>query len=371
MPRDRYDDPLSPMIQPAGSGRRLLLGGVAVACGLGVGLGLWARPAPSERRLAAAPAAPMAVAARRELQIVVDDPKPPPLPLPLPAIPAEAVPPTPEATPSAARPRLVSVVATPRLVQSPPARRLARLEAPARPAAAAARIPGRARPARIILAKVIKPPTLPMPAKKRPRVARAAPQQGPKAASKARLLLARAPARRPEHAAKPLRAVVHVQAAKPRPRLEKVRLVREAPVRAVKARPLRIAAAVPPARKPEPKTRARWSPPMRAQRPASAPTARPVGLMKVSNPQRCASLDPGAALVCATPSLGAADRQMSRAFRDARAAGVPDWRLQQEHQRWLAARAAAAREAPWAVHDVYQARIAELNGLTHDAQGGN
>ena len=91
--------------------------------------------------------------------------------------------------------------------------------------------------------------------------------------------------------------------------------------------------------------------------------------MKVSTP-RCASRGAGAALVCTDPSLGAAERQLTRAYQSARAAGVPDAQLQREQQRWLAARSAAAREAPWAVHDVYLARIAELNGLAREAHGG-
>jgi hypothetical protein len=98
-----------------------------------------------------------------------------------------------------------------------------------------------------------------------------------------------------------------------------------------------------------------------------APLPHP-GLMKVSTP-RCASRDPAAALVCSDASLGAADRQLARAYQGARAAGVPDAQLQRQQQRWLAARSAAAREAPWAVHDVYLARIAELNGQAHDAHG--
>jgi hypothetical protein len=93
------------------------------------------------------------------------------------------------------------------------------------------------------------------------------------------------------------------------------------------------------------------------------------GLMKVSSP-RCASSDPGEAMTCADPSLTAADRQLTRAYQGARAAGVPDGRLQAGQERWLAARAAAAREAPWALHDVYMARIAELNGQAKEAQGG-
>lgn len=96
----------------------------------------------------------------------------------------------------------------------------------------------------------------------------------------------------------------------------------------------------------------------------------PSGLMKVSTSPRCASRDPGEALTCADPALSAAERQVSRAFQGARAAGVPDAQLQLGQQRWLAARSAAAREAPWALRDVYMARIAELNGQAKEAQGG-
>lgn len=68
-------------------------------------------------------------------------------------------------------------------------------------------------------------------------------------------------------------------------------------------------------------------------------------------------------------TINDADRQMNRAYSTARAAGVPDWQLRRQQQRWAQARASAAREAPWAVHDVYLARIAELHDLTRDAQG--
>jgi hypothetical protein len=106
-------------------------------------------------------------------------------------------------------------------------------------------------------------------------------------------------------------------------------------------------------------------PPARA-RAAVIPPAHASGLMRVSAP-RCVSRDRGQAIVCADPSLGAAERQLTRAYQDARAAGVPDAQLQHQQQRWLAARSAAAREAPWAVHDVYLARIAELNGQAREA----
>ena len=51
--------------------------------------------------------------------------------------------------------------------------------------------------------------------------------------------------------------------------------------------------------------------------------------------------------------------------------GAPDAQLRQQQQRWLSARSSAAREAPWAVHDVYLARIAELNGQAREAHGDN
>jgi hypothetical protein len=104
-------------------------------------------------------------------------------------------------------------------------------------------------------------------------------------------------------------------------------------------------------------------------RPEPVPAPPDSGLMKVSSP-RCASSDPGEAMTCADPNLTAADRQLTRAYQGARSAGVPEGQLQAGQQRWLAARAAAAREAPWALHDVYMARIAELNGQAKEAQGG-
>jgi uncharacterized protein YecT (DUF1311 family) len=84
---------------------------------------------------------------------------------------------------------------------------------------------------------------------------------------------------------------------------------------------------------------------------------------------RCASPDPGEALVCGDPALGAAQRRLNRIYQEAVAAGVPQATLEQQQQRWLAARAAAAREAPWAVREVYQARIAELQDMTREAHG--
>ena len=72
-------------------------------------------------------------------------------------------------------------------------------------------------------------------------------------------------------------------------------------------------------------------------------------------------------MVCADQRLGARDRQLQDAYRSAEAAGVPASSLRRQQSRWLAARAAAAREAPWAVEDVYVARISELKDQTRDA----
>jgi uncharacterized protein YecT (DUF1311 family) len=129
--------------------------------------------------------------------------------------------------------------------------------------------------------------------------------------------------------------------------------------------------------KPEPVQRAQATPPRRknaAPRLAAAEPrrARPQAAapIRVANVQtRCASPDPGEALACGDPGLSAAERRLNRAYRDAEAAGVPASTLERQQQRWRAARAAAAREAPWAVRQVYQARIAELQDLTHDARG--
>jgi len=90
------------------------------------------------------------------------------------------------------------------------------------------------------------------------------------------------------------------------------------------------------------------------------------GSIRLVSAPRCASSDPGAALACADPELGAAERRMNRAYQQAEAAGVPAAELHRQQERWLATRAAAAREAPWAVRDVYQARIAELEDLARN-----
>ncbi|HSV01699.1 MAG TPA: lysozyme inhibitor LprI family protein [Phenylobacterium sp.] len=104
-------------------------------------------------------------------------------------------------------------------------------------------------------------------------------------------------------------------------------------------------------------------------KPAPEPPPRPLkgtASIRLASAPRCVSADPGEALACADPQLSSAERRMNRAYQQAEAAGVPPAELRRQQQRWVAARAAAAREAPWAVRDVYQARIAELEDLARN-----
>jgi uncharacterized protein len=72
-------------------------------------------------------------------------------------------------------------------------------------------------------------------------------------------------------------------------------------------------------------------------------------------------------LVCSDPRLAAADRRMARALRAALDAGAPAWRLRRDQRDWLAARDAAAREAPGEVAGLYGQRIEELESIAQGA----
>ena len=350
--------------------RGLMLAGVAAAGLMGVGLGLWARPAMSERRMAAAaevhtPAAQPAREPRRQLQIVVDD-SPAPIGAPIEVLPAG---------------------------MDEPARRIDRdVEpeplAPVRPPQGLTRVvaamPAHAEPA-VAAPKPVVKRVIAAPRPEKLQVAKARSVHGKtgvqlaKAKAKAKatppvVLATAAPAKPAGKLSRMLvRLVPHKAKAEAEARLEKVKFERHAKAGSRKAtsderasrksradrKPAKIERVVAHKAKPAPR------------REAPAPPMRPSGLMKVANRSRCGQSDPGAALVCADPTLGAADRQLNRAYNEARAAGVSDAQLARQQQRWLSARSAAAREAPWAVHDVYLARIAELNGLAREAGGGN
>ncbi|HEX2801619.1 MAG TPA: lysozyme inhibitor LprI family protein [Phenylobacterium sp.] len=368
MAHDTSDETASPRKTP--SARKLLFVGVVSAGLLGAGAGIWARPAMSERRMAAAAAVQaQPAAAQRRIQIVLED-APAPIGTPIPVLPVDnrtASPavhadpaPAPEPTAPVRDPQALVRVHAPILTPATP-------------------VPARTTIAKAPKAKSLRVATLPSKVR-RPPAAKAKVTRSAKAradapaarlvkvaARKATRQVANAPAEKTLRRKKPIgvghtmdRPVSRPARAEPRPALQKAS---DRPGHGRKAKPAKPRTTRLHPAKPR---RAEAAHPAKAR--AFVPPPRPVGLMRVSTRPRCASPDPGAALVCADPALGAVDRQLARAYRQAQAAGVSDERLQRQQQRWLAARSSAAREAPWAVRDVYVARIAELNGMAHEAQ---
>jgi hypothetical protein len=348
MARDPSDDfPETVPVRSRRGGKALLMLGVAGACALGVGAGLWARPAPEDQNpsLKPAPEPPQAALPTRTLQIVVDDtPAPfgPPIEV-LPGTPQVAAPPPPAFVP--ADPEPIAPLRPPALVRVQAIESID--EAPQ------AAPPPRVQPKKVAKVQTAKPPKAVAKAEKarpeKPRLAKAA----------------RAPA-------KAKAAPVRKAAAKPaRPKAKVVIAQAKAPAKAHS--PIsRIMAKLAPHPHVPAKVRVAQEKPARAKKKAQAP-ARPLrsGSVTVASARsRCVSPDPGAAIVCADPALSAADRRLLVAYREAEAAGVSPAQLKRQQARWLQARSAAAREAPWAVHDVYLARIAELNDQARDARGG-
>ncbi len=359
-----------PDIAPPPRGRGpLLAAGVVSAVALGVGLGLWARPTPPPLVTARGDAP------RPALQIVFDDTPAPLGPL-LEVLPGD---PTPAAEPS-----------------QPPAD----LIAPRRPAAGLMKVdavvaaePPPAPPRRVASKPVVEPKPAPK-VDKPPRVQTAQAKPKPKTET-LRLSVARAkPADKPKAAKKLAKAETPTKAEKAKvAKLAQATAKRETALKAkAEARRVAALAKTTKAAKAEAAKRKVQLAEAKAQKArkiekasvkivvAKAPAAKPKspvikrpgpvgqGPLRVARNDACASADLGQAVVCADRRLGARDRQLQRAYRDAEAAGVPASALQRQQARWLQARAAAAREAPWAVEDVYEARISELNDLTRDAQ---
>lgn len=288
------------------------------ACALGSGLGLWARPRPE-------PAPPtIATATPSSLQIVFDD-TPAPLGRPLQVLSrvvsaplAAPPPPTPAPEPEPLAPPRAAAGLMKVNAPSPPASTVeVKPKAKAKPAAKA---PASKPPAKVAVEK-------------------------PRAVAKAK----------PATAAKP----------RPdKPRLEQARVAEtkaKTQARLDRAKTLKLAKAEAKA------SRAKAAKPEKAVA-SRKPVPRGEGPMRVARATPCASSDPGEALVCANSRLGARDRQLQAAYRNAEAAGVSSASLRRQQARWLQARAAAAREAPWAVEDVYEARISELNDLSRSAR---
>jgi len=366
----------------------LLFAGVAAAALMGVGLGLWARPAMSERQLAAAPAARPAPEAPRILQIVVDN-TPAPLGAPIELLPVSPAPvrvappvermaPEPMAPvrPPAGLVRVQSVEAEP--VETTPPRKVApkpipkivkavekpRPVAKAKPVMQVKALVAKPKPAHLEKAKLVEKPR-PKPQLKLAKVT-AKPAAKPAKISLAKLDRRAKPARIEKVAAAPkpsrLRGMVHAIARAAPRRVEPALKLQKAKVeRRAVAKPLkpRVEKTVVKARPAKPRVERV----VVKARPVQAAPVMPLRPARGAGPLRLAKYTPRP-----DTTIRDADRQMSRAYSSARAAGVPDWQLRRQQQRWEAARASAAREAPWAVHDVYLARIAELHDLTRDAQ---
>lgn len=405
--------PLASPFRPS----RFVIAGAFGACALGIGLGLWARPtSPALSRIAAAEPAPPT------LQVVVDDRPAPAGPL-LDVLPDDVAPT--DRTPAVAR--LIPV--EPLTARAAGLVRVDAVVAPAAPSVAPAAktapapqkvvvlAPPPARPAKAVETPKAKPSPVtrvaqaePRPPKAKPektvklaraepkpkaraeakpaKSAKAAPQ---KAIAKAKPTVSRkTPIEQAEAKPRPAKAKVIKVAAKPqkakvqqakvqqakvqqakleKTKAEKAKVQKAKVERAPKVKPALTKTKV--AKAPPPKARTQVA---RAPAPKAVPATprrvvpRGEGPLRVARAERCAEADPGEALVCADRRLAARDRQLQQAYRDAEAAGVPASALRRQQTRWVQARAAAAREAPWAVEDVYVARISELHDLSRDAQ---
>lgn len=345
---------LSSVENSTSSRHRLLFAGVAAATVMGVSLGLWARPAMSERQQTApAPAlAPEPALGARSLQIVIDD-TPAPLGAPIEVLPATAAPamilppqerfgPEPQAPmrPASGLMRVKTIEPSeprepaPRAAARPVVKTVAKATETPRAfvkskAVVMAKVAAKGRPARLEPPRFKEVKTV---QKARPKVAT--------------IHVAKAEAK-PANTARPKIQLARVERHVKPARIEKA-AVRLALHRAQPAPKVQKAMVEYKMLKPVPKPRV-------VKVAVKLKPARSAGPPRLASPPR------------PEPTLRDADRQMSRAYSTARAAGVPDWKLQRQQQRWEQARASAAREAPWAVHDVYLARIAELHDLTRTA----
>jgi len=407
MTQVQFDDqqPEPPAPKPQGPGGRLVAAGVVGAIALGAGMGLWARPAPPPQAQASAkPVAPEDIV-RPALQIVVDDGPPPIGPL-LEVLPGDAAaneaPPPLMAEPVAPRRSAAGLMKVDAVVAAEPLLVLPAVKVEEKPrplpAPVKAEVPQKAKvdKPKVDNPKIEKakaPKAEPKPDRIRIAEAKAKKAEVAKAekarAEKASRL---AKAEKTEKAekvragklakAEKAKAVKFAKAEARKPKAEKAEPKRLASlVKAVKTAPAKIKAEAAKAKtvqlakaRPKPKVeKASTKPAPVAKAKAPPPARKPVvprgeGPMRVARNDGCASADPGEAVVCADGRLGARDRQLQQAYRNAEAAGVPASALRRQQARWLQARAAAAREAPWAVEDVYEARISELNDLTRDAR---
>lgn len=386
---DHLDPSPSPQIAPPRGRTRLVAGGVASALALGVGLGLWARPAPLAEPIAGIVLRPDPAPA--SLQIVFEDTPAPLGPLlevlsdevadaeAAPAPRPEIVPPD---RPAAGLMKVDAVVAAAPLllptikVQAPPAEALdkpphrSRAPEPARPDKA--KVAAKPKPDVQKLADAKPKPGTKARAKtmtkdkalKAPKLAKAEAVRADKAAKAKALKLAQADAKREKAAkakAEARRTASLVKTLKAAPKVAKAE-IKKTRVQLAQAKDRKA----PKAEKPSKALVVAKAAPKQSAAKPSAKRPAPVGHgpLRVARNDACSMGQAG----CGDRRLDARDRQLQRAYRNAEAAGVPTSALQRQQARWLQARAAAAREAPWAVEDVYEARISELNDLTRDAR---
>jgi hypothetical protein len=386
-----HDSPDSQQPPPRAANRLMLFAGVAGACALGVGAGLWARPADSERdphamhvAKAAAPEKPAG-----KLEIVVDD-SPAPIGKPIEVLPAAAA--------EVPRPSFIlppAPVEPEPIVPSRPPEGLVRVQAVAPPAPqvdpaavklASERLAERAakaEQARLekVRAEKAEKVRLEKVRLERTRLEKVRADKAEKArAEKLRLekvKLQRATVDRAERAKIERQARAEARAELlAEQKTAKARQAKLAKAKAAKAEAAELAAAKRSALNKLAHALSRAVHHDKAIEASAKKKAVPVrgeGPLRLASYKqggRCVSADPGAAIVCADPALASADKRLARAYQEAEAAGVSPAQLKRQQDRWLAARSAAAREAPWAVHDVYLARIAELNDQARDARGG-
>jgi uncharacterized protein YecT (DUF1311 family) len=352
MPRGLIDVPVDgaqgppPLVSPAGRWERRGVMGVGMvgACALGVAVGVWARPHQDgvPTRQMAAQEGPTA----GRLRILL----------------------TPEPAPASAKP--VRIAASPepvRVLSQPPVALAVRAPAPAAPQAAkpspvvVARTEGAEKPVAKPGTKARTEPTRLAGASK-PSKAELATAERDKAA-KARLAwlakVERMKAAERERAAKAAFAKVDkARAAKALKLAKAATSAKAAPARLAAARPAPHPVAVnAPASTLDVQLAALRAEPLKVSAPV--PKALPPAPARPAT-RACDADSRAEALLCADPKLAAADRRLGAAYRRAIQAGAPPDRLRRQQGRWLAAREAAAEEAPWAVGQVYEARISEL-----------
>jgi len=396
---DEQDETVAPRPRPA-AGRVALFAGVAGACVFGAALGMWARPSDLERpgALRPTPQTVTPVSTNRRLPIVLDD-TPAPIGKPLDVL--SRAPPRPAVIPKRQEPAVHPVAPDPQiLAPSRPPSGLVRITAPA-PTPMASPLRQAATPAAvaaIAAAAKLEQARLDHAKQQQAKLDAAKVHAAQRAQARAERAQEAAEARAEARAEAKAERLAELKARHEKAKAHQVELAKAAADAQAKAKLKHglvalIARLAPHHAKPEVEADARPEPRRkshartaghetrlakaspRSHRATGEATAAPLmarggGPIRVASvTTRCASPDPGEALACGDPALGAAERRLTRAYAEAEAAGVPSSTLQQQQTRWRAARAAAAREAPWAVREVYQARIAELQDLTRSAKG--